>query len=113
MRYISLAPQLGNSFGLRVEFDSLFAIEMIVAQKAAAGAGEREHWQWHWNGYIHTDLSDIDLVYEFAGGGTVGCENSGTVTVRVFVDDVDGMIQGVGEQTHQNGAKDFLTIASH
>ncbi|KNC31680.1 hypothetical protein FF38_10339, partial [Lucilia cuprina] len=113
MGNISFTPQLGDSLGLSIELNTLFAIEMMITTERAASTGEGEHGQGYRDGYINTYLTNIDFVDKFAGGGTIGGENGGTVTVGIGIGQLDGFIQSISLKDNQNGAKDFLLIAVH
>lgn len=96
MAHITLSPQLRYGLGLQVEVDSLFSIEVRVSEEAAPRSGEREHGQRNGNGNIDSDLSYVDLLHEFPGSRSVSCENAGSVSVGVLVDELDGIVNGFG-----------------
>ena len=90
-----------------------FAVEVHVASEGSARSGEGEHGQRHWDGHVDSDLSDVDVLDEFPGGGAVGGEDGGSVAVTVVVDQLDGVIQRVHAEDHQDGAKDLFAVALH
>ena len=76
------SPELSDGFVFGVELEGLFSVKVLVSPKTTSGSSETEHWEWDWNWDIDTDLSDVDFVGEFSGGGTVVGENGGSVTVE-------------------------------
>lgn len=73
----------------------LLSVEVGVSKEGSSGSGEGHHWQWHGNGNIDAHLSDVDVLGELAGGGSVGCEDGGTVAVAVTVDQLNSLVQSV------------------
>ena len=90
-----------------------FAVEVHVSAEGSARSGEGEHGQRYWNGHVDSDLSDVDVLDEFPGGGAVGGEDGRAVTVAVIVDQVDGVVERVDGEDHQNRAEDLLAVALH
>uniref|UniRef100_A0A182PXR4 Uncharacterized protein n=1 Tax=Anopheles epiroticus TaxID=199890 RepID=A0A182PXR4_9DIPT len=110
---VALTPQLRDRFRLRVELDSLLAVEVTIAQEATTATREREHGQRYRNRYVYTDLSNVYFVHKLACRRTVGREDGRTIAVRVVVDQLDCFVDRLNGQAHQYRAKDFLRVALH
>jgi hypothetical protein len=87
--------------------------QVLGAPEAAARSGEREHGQWHGNGNINANLSNINFVDKFPRSRTIRRENGGAIAVWVFIDEVDGVVERLGRETHQHWSKNLLLVAFH
>merc|ERR1712012_1227249 len=110
---ILCTPHGCDGLDLGVELDALLTVEVLVTTETAAGTSEGEHRQGHGDGYVHSNLPDIDLLRVSSGGGAVVGEDGGAVTVGVGVDGVDGLVQGIDLHAAQHRAKDLLPVALH
>ena len=90
------------------------AVEVVAgADVGGLITGEGEHGEWDRDGDVDADLAGLDLVGEATGGGAIGGETGGTVTPGVGVDQVNRLVKGLHFHSDQNGAEDFLLVASH
>lgn len=75
----------------------VFAVKMVIAEEGTLVAGEAEHRQGNWNGNVNANLARFDSVYERPGCRAVCCEDRRAITVRVSVDDIDGLLGRVNK----------------
>ena len=106
-------PSGGDGLPLGVELDCTLAVEVAHSSEGAFASSEGEHRQRHRDGQVDTNLSGIDLVLELASGVTILGEDGSTVTVLVAVDQVDGLLQGVGSHDDHHGSEDLLVVHVH
>ncbi len=108
-------PQARHRLRLSVERQCRFAIERIdpAAGYALLIPGERMRGKRH--GYRHVDanLAGLDLALETACGGAAAREDCDAVAVLVVVDQLDGFVDGVDVQTHEDGTEDLFFVAPH
>ena len=76
---------------------------------AAEGVPRHRHGDRH----VHADHPHRDLALERARGRTVLGEDRGAVAVRVRVDDLDGLLEGVHPQHHEHRTEDLLLVSGH
>ncbi|KAJ6446052.1 CMGC/SRPK protein kinase [Purpureocillium lavendulum] len=112
---IGALPQGSDRLELRVEVDAGLAVEGIGA---AAGdtllvAGEGEHGQRDGDGHVDADLAGLDVAAERLGRGAGAREDGNAVAVLVLVDELDGVVDGVDVEAHEDGAEDLLPVARH
>src|SRR6185312_6326072 len=88
-------PARRDGLGLGIELHHLFAVGAEIAEFGAARSREAENRHGHRNRHVDSHLAHVDLVLEFAGGGTALRENAGTVAEGIVVDERDRFVQGV------------------
>ena len=93
---------------LRVEINPVPPIKRNITQEARPIPAPREHRQRDRDGHVDPNLANFDTRLELARGRAALRENCGAVTVLVGVDDVERVIEGVGGDDGENGAKDLL-----
>jgi len=109
-----LGPPLAcDSLHLSVEVGTLLTIEVGVTKERSSGASKRKHWQWYRNWYIHTNLSNIDILSKLSGSSTICGEYGSSVAVRVVVDQLDSLVQRLDGQADKSRAEDLFLVASH
>jgi len=113
MAHVTLSPQLCYSLGLQIEVDSLLSVEVRISEEAASRPGEREHRQRNGNWNINSDISHIDLLHKFSGCRAVSCEDAGSVSVGVLVDELDGIVDGFCGEADKDWTEDLLSVALH
>jgi hypothetical protein len=112
---IFAAPQAGHGLLLGVELQAGLAVEGV---RAAAGdtllvTGEREHGQGDGDGDVDADLAGFNVLLEARGGRAGASEDGGSVAVLVLVDEFNGVVQRGDVEADEDGAEDFLLVASH
>jgi len=107
------SPERGNGFEFSVKLEGLFTVKVLVTPETASSTSETEHWKWHRDWNVDADLTDIDFVCEFPGGGTVVSENSRSVSVRVLVDHIDSGIHVVSAHADEDWSEDLFFVAVH
>jgi len=80
---------------------------------STSGSGEGEHGKRHGDGDVDADLADVNLVRELPGSSAGVGEEGSAVSVRVLVDEGDGLIKGVNVQANKGGSEDLLSVAGH
>jgi hypothetical protein len=106
-------PVSSNSLCLSEELNSLSAIEVEVTTEGSARASEGNHRERNRDRDVDTNLTDIDFMLEFASCSAASSEDGGTVTVRVGVDELDGVFESVDLHDTESGGEDFFLVACH
>lgn len=91
----------------------VFPIKVVIAEKGTLVAGEAEHRQGDGYGNINADLASFDSVHECPGRRAICRENCRAIAIRIFIDDVDGLVGRVGEYARQNGSEYFFRVTLH
>jgi len=75
----------------------VFPIKVHIAEEGTLVAGETEHRQGDGYGDINANLAGFDSVHECPGCRPICRENCRAVAVRIFIDDVDGLVGSISE----------------
>jgi hypothetical protein len=67
----------------------------------------------HRNGHVDTDLTGLNLTLEATSSSTRACEDGSAVAVFIGVDQVNGLIDGLDVETHEDRAEDLFCVALH
>ena len=110
---ILVLPAGGDGLDLSVEVDGGLSVEVSGSDEGGAGSGEAEEGERYRDGHVDTNLSDINLVLEFASGSSRAGEDCSSISVGVGVDQLNGLFQGINIDTNQNGTEDLLSVAIH
>lgn len=110
---IVLPPVGGDSLALSVETNSILSVEVVGTDEGLLGASEGEERQGDGDGQVDSDLAGVDLVLELAGNGTGRGEDGSSVSVGVGVDDLEGLIEGLGRHDAEDGTEDLLLVDAH
>ena len=87
--------------GFSVEVVSRSNVGSLVTGKGKHGKGNRD-------GNVNSDLTSLNLMSKFSSGGTVICENSGTVTPLVAIYDSDSLIKRLSLKGAENRSENFF-----
>lgn len=104
-------PRSRDGLCFREELQPLFAVEMQVTQEAAPRPRETEHGQGNGNRNVDSNMSHIDFVDELPRVAPVRREYCRSVSIRVGVDEFDGIFEGVHVYDAQNGPEEFFGVA--
>lgn len=97
-----LLPSLGDGLPLGVESHSTLSVEVGGSPHGLLVTGEGEHGQGDGDWEVDTNLSSLDFVNEFSGVSSGSGKDSCTVSVRVIVDKLDGVLNSVGSVNDHN-----------
>ncbi|CRK40953.1 hypothetical protein BN1723_015814 [Verticillium longisporum] len=112
---VGALPQGRDRLLLGVKVD---AGPSVKGAGAAAGdallvAGEGEHGQGHGDGDIDADLAGLNVAAERLGRGAGAREDGRAVAVFVLVDELNGVIESLDVEAHEDGAENLLGVALH
>eukprot|EP00977_Amphora_coffeiformis_P030418 scaffold46867_cov153-Amphora_coffeaeformis.AAC.2 len=94
--------------GIKVHTGRTVKVEITANTLLVAGKGK--HGQGNGDGDIDTHLSTFDIHGKFARRRTRRRKESTSVTVRIIIDNLHGLFEGIGGQDGQYGSKDFFGI---
>ena len=98
---------------LSIEIDTAPSVKRNISKRTSLVSTPREHGQRHGDGNVNSNLSHVNLPLELPSGRTGLSEDGGAVTILVLVDDLDGLVEGLGMENDKNGSKDLFVIAFH
>lgn len=105
-------PQAGDGLLLGVEHDARLAVEAEVTECRGFASGPGEEWQRNRNTDVDTNLPSLALALEATGNVAVGCEDSGSVSVGVAVDNGKCLVEVLDADDCEGRSKDLLSVAA-
>jgi len=87
-----LLPSSSDSFPLSEERDSTLTIEVADTHETALATSERKHRERNRDWQIDTDLTTFDVMLEFPGTVTISGEDRTPISIRVLVNEVNGVL---------------------
>jgi hypothetical protein len=113
----SSVPPQRNKFRthliLSVEVDTTPSVERNITKSTSLVPTPREHGQRHRNRNVNSNLSHVDLPFEFPSSGTGLGEDGGSVTILVLVDNLEGLVESLGIEDDEDGPEDLFVVAFH
>lgn len=108
-----LLPPGSDSLPLSVELNGSFTVEVSSSPHRSLVSSEREHREWDRNRQVDSNLSGLDFVLEFSSVSSGLGENGNTITPRVAVDELDGLIKSLHSADDHNRSKEFIIVTVH
>src|SRR6266508_2133290 len=106
-------PAAGDDLGAGVEGDALGAVDMRVAEERGLPAAERVVGHRHGNRHVQADHPDRHPAFEPARRLTARREEGHPVAVRVGVDQLDRLVEGVDAQDYQHRSEYLVGVDVH
>jgi len=86
---------------------------VVIAEEGTLIASEAEHRQRDGYGNINADLASFDPVHECPSRRAICRENCRAIAIKIFIDDIDGLVSRVDEHARQNGSEYLFGVALH
>ena len=71
---------------------TLLAIEVGITQERSSGSSERHHWKRDWDGNIDSNLTNINLLLELPGSGSIVGEDGSSIAIGIPEQDSNDII---------------------